>query len=179
MDLPAVIAHLRAHAPLFDGRVAGAAEFTASMAGELRPEEFPAAYVVPLGESAVDNDELNALYQAISERVGVVVEFDNTGDRRGQGVTQLYQPTRAALFAALLNWRGTDPQHTLRGFEVQSGELLHQDRARIFYQWQFVLETIVTVWDGWQPPAPPLAAIEANGGAGDPRPPFRVAFPTP
>ena len=179
MDLAGVILHLKAHCLLLDGRVAGAAEFSASMAGELRPEAFPAAYVIPLGESAADNDETNALYQAVTERVGVVVEFDNTADRRGQSVTQLYRPTRAALFAVLLNWRGTDPEHALRGFELGSGGLLHNDRARIFYQWEFVLETVLTDRDGWQQISVPLRAIEANGEPGDPPPPFAVALPQP
>ena len=179
MDLVRVIAHLKAHVPLLEGRVAGAAEFSAMMAGELRPEIYPAAYVIPLGESAEDNDAMNAVYQVVTERLGVVVAFDNTADRRGQGVTQLYRPMRAALFAALLNWRGTDPDRALRGFELGSGGLLQQDRARVFYQWEFTLLTAWTECDGWQQPSTPLLAIEANQQPGDPQPPLRVLLPQP
>ena len=177
MDLVAVITQLKAHVPLLEGRVAGAAEFTAAMAGELRPETYPAAYVVPLGEAAAENDVSNALYQAMTERVGVVVAFDNASDRRGQSVTQLYRIMRAAIFAALLNWRGTDLAHALRGFELESGQLLQQDRARLFYQWVFALETVLTECDGWLMDGPPLLEIAANSDAGDPAPPFRVTLP--
>lgn len=179
MDLPAVIEHLKGNVPLLGGRVAGSAQFTISMSGELRPETFPAAYVVPLGEDAEPNDESNALYQTVTERIGVVVEFDNTGDRRGQGVTLLYQPMRAALFRALLNWRATDPAHALRGFEAASGAILQIDRARVFYQWEFTLQSLVTDADGWQVAAPPLVEIRANSDTGAPQPAFTVTLPQP
>ena len=179
MDLPAVIAQLKRNVPLLGGRVAGMSEFTATMAGEVRPEAFPAAYVVPLGEEAEPNDETNAVYQLVTERIGVVVEFDNQGDRRGQGVTLLYAPMRAALFGALLNWRDTNPTHALRGFEFSSSGLLQGDRARVFYQWEFVLPTVVTDLDGWQAPADPLLEVHANSGPGDPPPTFSAILPQP
>ena len=179
MDLPAVITQLKRNVPMLGGRVAGAADFSASMAGELRPEAFPACYVVPLGLEAQFNDTTNALYQPITERVGVVVEFDNTDDRRGQSVTLIYHPMQVELFAALLNWRGTDRPHSLRGFEIASADMLQSDRARIFYQWVFTLEGVLTELDGWHEPTEPLVRIEANGSPGDPPPAFAVDLPQP
>lgn len=179
VDLPAVITHLKTYVPLLQGRVAGIAEFAATMAGELRPEAYPAAYCVPLGEDAEPNDESNALYQLVTERLGVVVEFDNQADRRGQGVTLLYAPMRAALYAALLNWRDTDPMHSLRGFEASTAGLLQSDRARIFYQWEFTLPTVVTDADGWHPTAEPLLEILANADPLQPKPAFSVFLPQP
>ena len=179
MDLPAVITHLKAYVPILGGRVGGAAEFSAAMSGELRPEAWPAAYVVPLGEDAEANDADNALYQLVTERLGVIVEFDNQSDRRGQSVTLLYRSMRVALYGALLNWRGTDPAHAVRGFEASSASLLQQDRARIFYQWEFTLPTLLTDADGWQPVGEPLLEIRANADDGDPIPPASVHLPQP
>ena len=179
MDLPAIIAHLKAHVPLLGGRVAGIAEFTAAMAGEIRPEAYPSAYVAPLGEEADPNDETNALYQEVTERLGVVIEFDNQGDRRGQGVTLLYAPMRAALFAALLNWRGTNPTQTLRGFEFSSAGLLQSDRARVFYQFEFTLSSVISDLDGWHPTADPLLEIRANSDPDQPPPAFSATLPQP
>ena len=177
MDLVAVIAQLKAYAPLFGGRVAGAAEFDARMAAEVRPEVYPAAYVVPLTEDADPNDEDNALYQTVTERVGVVVEFDNSADRRGQSVTELYAPARAAIFAAILNWRGTDPDHAQRGFEYGGGQVLSWDRARLFYQFEFTLLTLITDEDGWQVDNPDLVEIDANSDPDEPQPPFKYVPP--
>lgn len=177
MDLVALISHLKANVPLFAGRVAGAAEFSQTMAGELRPEAFPSAYVVPISFEATENDTTNALYQKIIERVGVVIEFDNTGDRRGQSVTLLYWPTLIALNKAMLNWRDTDPEHTERGFELSSGAMLSNDRARIFYQVEYTIEATLTEIDGWQVTQPNLTEIDANGGPTDPKPAFKVVFP--
>jgi hypothetical protein len=182
MDLVGLITQLKANVPVFAGRVAGAAEFSTMMAGELRPEGFPSAYVIPLSMEATDNDTPNALYQVVTERVGIAVEFDNTGDRRGQGVTQLYWPTFLAINAAILNWRGTDPEHTLRGFESAGGSLLSNDRARIFYQYDYTIEWVLTEIDGWPVPYSPLNEIDANDPnayPNAPKPPFKVVFLQP
>ncbi len=176
MDLVGVVAHLRANVPVFAGRVAGAADFATGLESTVT-QKLPAAYVIPLGDEAAPNDEMNALYQGVTERIGVIVEFDNSVDRRGQTVTLQYAPIKAALFAAILNWRGTDPEHALRGFEYGGGQLLEFDRARLFYQFEFVLETVITTEDGWQDQVPYLAEIDANGDPGEPAPPFKVVFP--
>lgn len=176
MNFDLVIAHLRANVPMFGQRVAGAADFAQGIEDQTWMQS-PACYVVPLDEEAEPNDESNALYQLIKERIGVVVQFDNTADRRGQSVTELFAPTRAALFAALLNWRDLDPEHALRGFEAAGGALLDYDRARLFYRWEFVFPTLVTDADGWQLNPPPLTEIDANSDPGEPAPAFKVLLP--
>lgn len=179
MDLVAVTAHLKTYFAAMNGNVSGAAEYTESMAGEFRPETFPAAYVIPLGEEATPNDQDNSLYQIITERIGVVVEFDNSMDRRGQGVTLMLAPVRASLWAAILNWRGTDPEHAIRGFEAAGAGVLWTDRARIFWQWEFTLPILVTDADGWQVDGPALLEIDANSDPDAPTPPFKVLLPQP
>lgn len=159
MNLQAVIEQIKANCPLFGGRVAGAAEFAASK--DQVWMDLPACYVIPLEESAGENTISNALRQLITEQVGVVVEFDNRADRRGQSVAETFEDMKAGIFAAVLNWR-LDPQRAARGLEYAGSRLLDFDRARLFYQWDFSLTSLITDKDGWQVPAEPLTLIDAS-----------------
>ena len=160
MDLDAVIQHLRDNVPLFGGRVAGAADLANGLVNQGQME-LPAAYVVPLDEDAGDNLNMNTLRQLVTERIGVVVEFDNRADRRGQTVSSLYDLTRTALWGALLNWR-IDPVRATRGLEYAGAGLRDWDRARLFYEWRFELTLTVTDRDGWQIVAEPLLEIDVS-----------------
>ena len=161
MDLVAVITQLKVYVPLFQGRVAGISEWDETMMNEVRPEAFPSAYVMPLDEDAEPNDDQNALYQQVKQHVGIVVEFDNTADRRGQSATQMFWPTKIAIDKAILNWRGTDPDHAQRGFEYVSGRQLGSDLARLFYMFTYSLLILLTDEDGWQVDTPYLTEIAA------------------
>ena len=172
MDFPAVIAQLRAQAPMFGQRVAGADAFEQTLVQQVWMT-LPAAFVKPVDEEAEPNEEQNALYQVVKERIAVIVEFDNSMDRRGQTATEQFQPTKLAIFAAILNWRGVDPDHALRGFEYAGGHELVADRARLFYQFEFLLTTVITDADGWQVSTPYLTEIDANSDPGEPAPPFK------
>ncbi len=178
MDLIAVISQLKTYALVFEGRIAGAAEFTSEMMlAEVRPEAWPSAYVVPLGSSATENDSSNSLYQTVTERVGVAVLYDNSADRRGQSVSEQYSATEASIFSALLNWRGSDLGHAMRGFEFANSGIVKLDRARLFYQWEFVIHRLIDDSDGFQPDAPRLTQITMNDPIafpGAPAPPASV-----
>jgi len=173
MDLPAVIVHLRANAPIFGGRVAGAANFTKALETE-GMLDLPAAYVVPADDDATENLEANLLVQDVTERFSVIVELPNDADRRGQRATTLYDPVRAALWAALLNWR-LDPVKAAKGLYYAGGSLLDLDRARLFYRWDFAQDIRITDEDGWQQPLIPLTSISFTTS----QPPFEadVALP--
>ncbi len=158
MDLDRVIQHLRDRAPTFQGRVAGAAELAVGVQ-DAAQMALPAAYVIPLDEEAEANSLANALRQKVMERIGVVVEFDNRADRRGQTIASLFDATRAELWAALLNWR-VDPVRAVRGLEYAGGRLGDWDRARLFYQWDFTLELTITDRMGWQEPLEPLVEVD-------------------
>lgn len=175
MDLVAVVAQLKAYVPAFEKRVAGAADFATGLESQVW-QALPAAYVVPMKDEAEANDEQNGLRQVITERVGVVVEFDNSQDRRGQEVTLLYESMRTALFKALLNWR-IDPDRAPRGLAYGGGELVQFDRARLFYQFDFTLQIQIDDDDGFQVGWPPLVEIDANSNPGDPWLPARVVLP--
>jgi hypothetical protein len=158
MRIDAVVAQLRLYAPVFGGRVAGAAEFAGGVSDQTWMAS-PAAYVLPLDEEAGENDSNDGLYQIVAERVGVVLALDNSADRRGQSTATQLGGLRAAVFAALLNWR-PDPNSQVRGYAYGGGRLLDMDRGRLFYQWEFVIATTITDDDGWQPPSVPLTEID-------------------
>lgn len=163
MNLDAVIAQLRAEAPSFADRVAGAANFADAMEGEVALA-LPAAYVIPLEEEASENDSLNGLRQLVTERIGVVLHLDNAvangGDRRGQAPVASVDALRLEVFAAILNWAPAGSLAVVRGLEYAGAQLLKIDRARVFYQLEFTLEATLTDSDGYQAPNEPLEEID-------------------
>lgn len=179
MNLEAIIQQLRDHAPVFGGRVAGAADYAKGVA-ENTWMALPAAYVVPEDEDPGDQTGRGGAYdQQVTESFGLVVVFDNSvataaGDRRGQTVMHGYDATRLAVFRALLNWRPPPSEGDVlragQGLYYTGGELLGYDRARLFYQWTFALDTLITDADGWQDTLPDLEGVDitVDGPAGAP-----------
>ncbi len=170
MNLDVVILRLKALCPLFNGNVAGAAEYQQGVKDEawLPP---PAAYVIPLDDEVGENLDLQGLDQFVTERIGVIVMFSNAagvavGDRRGQTTSELFNPIQWQLYTALLNWRPnssdenpglvlpTDPgvDHSAKGFAYAGRRFLDIDLARLFYQWDFALGVQITDADGGWPP---------------------------
>jgi hypothetical protein len=65
-----------------------------------------------------------------------------------------YDEVEAGIFAAILNWAPVECRVPGRsGYEFGGGRFLDLDRARVFYQWEFLLPYTLTDLDGWQPPA--------------------------
>ena len=162
MNLDAVIQQLRVACPAFAGRVAGAANFAAGIATQAWLET-PAAYVVPLEEDAADNTDYGGLQQLVTERIAVIVHYDNAADRRGQGPSSGLDAMRTQVFRAILNWR-PDPQRSPRGIAYAGGSVLESEqfRARLFYQLEFVQTVLITEADGWQPAEMPLLEIDVT-----------------
>lgn len=161
MNINAVIAQLRLYAPLFEARIGGAADFAQGIEGAVWMAE-PAAYVIPLDEEAGESESEVGLYQRVNERVGVVVALNNTTDRRGQASAVAFHDLRAQVWRALLNWRPS-PATQARGFTYGGGQLRDFDRGRLFYQWEFVIETTVTDDDGWNSDRIPMTEIDVAG----------------
>ncbi|GAC1335492.1 MAG: hypothetical protein NVSMB20_10400 [Bradyrhizobium sp.] len=158
MDFGRVITQLRQYAPIFGTRVAGAADFAKGVE-DTAQMDMPAAYVIPLGEDASENLDMTGLRQNVIERFSIIVAFDNTGDRRGQGVTVLYDTVRDQIYGALLNWR-IDPHNATKGIYSGGAQLRDWNRARLWYEWHFALDVIITDEDGWQEPNVPLTVIK-------------------
>ena len=151
---------MRAHIPLLGSRIAGAADFAKAVEDQ-GWMGLPAAYVVPLDEEADANPDGTGLDQHVTERIAVIVEYDNSSDRRGQSVAEQYEAMRAAIWAALLNWR-VDPLNASQGLCYAGGQMLKFDRARLFYQYEFTLRRLLTDMDGYQEPVYPLNEIDVK-----------------
>jgi hypothetical protein len=158
------ISQLRANAPIFAGRVAGAAEFYAGLKNYNTSMALPAAYVLPLGQEADGNQAAGGdLIQIVHKSIGVAVELDATPDRRGQDPAMQFQVIEAQLFASVLNMILMDACPRMsKGVYFQGARYLDLDRARLFYQWEFGLDWQISTADGVQPQSIPLAAIEVD-----------------
>lgn len=155
------IAQLRANAPIFGGRVAGAAEFYAGLKNYNTSMALPAAYVLPLGQEAEANQVWNGLIQIVHKTVGVAVELDAQTDRRGQAPTMNFEAIEAQIFASVLNLEVGDCR-MVRGTSFSAARYLDLDRARLFYQWEFNLDWQLTDADGVQPESVPLVSVEVD-----------------
>ena len=151
MNLAPVITQLRQHAPIFSGRVAGAAQF--SNIDAITNMTVPAAVVIPLDDSPGECIFLNDVNQPLMDAFAVVVAVDNTSDEKGQAaVESAHDIIRAQLWAALLGWQpdGLAANSRYRGIEYQGGNLLKLDRSRLWYQFDFAAKMCIRPSDGWQ-----------------------------
>jgi hypothetical protein len=155
------IASLRANAPIFNGRIAGAAEFYKGLRDYSTSMPLPAAYVLPLGQEAEPNNVMNGLVQVIRKGVGIAVELDAQRDRRGQDPAMILEAVEAQIFASCLNLM-VDECRMSRGTAFTGARYLDLDRARLWYQWEFGLDWQITDADGVQPPSVPLDHIEVD-----------------
>jgi hypothetical protein len=160
------IEQLRAYCPALGGRVAGAAQFQLGLQNYNANMPLPAGYVIPLEETVEGdrNQQMTGLFQIVDISIGIVVELDATPDRRGQAPVMTYDEMRAALWAAVLNWSPvTCRVPNNQGFYYGGMRFLNLDRARLFYQYEFVLRYQITDEDGWQgDPGVPLDSIELD-----------------
>jgi hypothetical protein len=172
VNLDTVITQLKTYVPLLGGRVGGAADFdigvesviaiTDPVTGKLA---YPAAVVMPLEDDSPATADLTGLFQTVTETIGVVVEFDATADRRGQGGVSQVEAMKYAIFAALLNWH-IDPGRGSRGLYYAGGSLLTFDRARLFWEYRFSFDATITDADGFIPAGDPLVDILSAGSLG-------------
>ena len=167
----AFITSLRANAPVFGGRVAGAAEFYRGLKDYSTSLALPAAYVLPLGQEAERNAIYNGLIQIVHKSIGIAVELDAQRDRRGQDAAMQFELIETQIFASCLNLY-VDQCRMSQGTYFGGARYLDLDRARLFYQWEFVLDWQISDDDGVQPQSIPLESIEVDifGPHGPPAP---------
>jgi hypothetical protein len=161
MIMAVFISQLRANAPIFGGRVAGAAEFYAGLKNYNTSMPLPAAYVLPLGQEAEPNQVWNGLIQVLHKGIGIAVELDAQTDRRGQAPTMNFEDIEAQIFASCLNLTIGDCR-MVRGASFAGARYLDLDRARLWYQWEFNIDWQITDEDGVQPVSIPLERIEVD-----------------
>lgn len=159
MRISDVIAQLRQYAPIFAENVAGSAGYNRGVSDQVWLQT-PAAYVVPLEEDATENtDKGTGLRQWVTERVGVIIQLDNTADRRSQSSAEQLDVFKAAVFAALLNWH-VEPKRSAQGLYYGGGEIMGSDRGRFFYQYTFCLRANIDQTDGFQITGTPLVLFD-------------------
>lgn len=100
--LQAIIDRLNEQVPDFQGRVAGAAELAAALAGLVKT---PGAFVLPAEEASSPNELISALSQKVEARFGVVLAIRNVADARGKAAAQDLDVIRQPVMDALLNWQ--------------------------------------------------------------------------
>jgi len=144
MNLNTVIAQLRARVPAFANRVAGAVNF--KILPEASNLQVPAAYVIPMDESPERNESRNGYRQTVREGFAVIVALSNAADERGQGAAMSVHEMRRLLFSALL---GFVPGEEYGAIEYDGGSLLHMDRARLYFQFEFVVDYEIGEADTW------------------------------
>lgn len=184
MNLDKVITQIKSKVAIFNGNVAGAAAYANAVADQVWLPT-PAAYIIPLDEDSTGNEQQSGLQQIITERIGVIVQLDNTGDRRGQGAILEYDGARTALFSQILDWRpdwdvnNPTANREARGLYYAGGRLVDFDRARLFYQFDFALDITVTEADGWSPDSVALTSIGIHVDAENVYSPTGTFTPSP
>jgi hypothetical protein len=189
MNIDTVITQIRAYCEPLGGRVGGAADFDTGVQSIVAFTDpatgglaYPSAIVIPLDDEAQDLDPLMGpqLNQMVTERIGIIVEFDAKADRRGQAGVDQVQAMRYALHGAILNWN-PDTFRSTNGLRYGGGRLIDFDRARLFWQFEYTLVIQLTDGDGF--PLSGDAPISLRGtipGDGPYTPPiiFEVDLPT-
>lgn len=141
MKLTPIINEIKANCPTFEGRVAGAAEYA-----NLRNRSnmnVPSAYVVPLDDNASDLTSQTGYRQTVTDGFSVIVVISNQADERGQAAANQQHDLRAELWAALLGLELDDYDE----ITYSGGNLLHVDRARLDYQYDFNADYHIDVSD--------------------------------
>lgn len=178
MNINEVITQIRTYAPSFQNRIAGAADFATGLETVVNMD-FPAAYVIKLEETASPNSSMNSLFQEVNERFAVILEVDNSikggGDRRGQGAIDQVDALKFEVFASILNWRITE--RATKGIQYDGAHVLDFDRARLWYQLEFSLETTIDSDDGFIVPSTPLTEIDFSDPNIPPLPTQKIFIP--
>ena len=145
MRIGPIALKLRIAKTRFGDLIGGAAELAYALAGTLTKE---VAFVIQLAETVDPNTYDSGINQKISERFGVIVALDNaTSDRDKTGLTAydtLFE-IRTELFAALLGWQMPGAEDLV---SYGGGRILGIDRARLWYQFEFVAGTRISDEDG-------------------------------
>lgn len=167
------IAHLREWAPVFQGNVAGAADYAEGLnngPGDSVSLPLPAAYVCPAGSTSDGNVLIaGGTLQYVRRYYGIVVELNAQGDRRGQAPIMQLDDIEKQIRGALVGWVPTDPGDCSNvgyaGYWFSGSHKLNFNRARLWWQFTFALDTQIDETDGWNAAdeGVPLEAIELDG----------------
>ena len=135
MDLSLVIDRLKATLAGFKD-IGGAADLGAAMAGAV---VVPAAYVVPLADSAQPSQLTGVHEQLVTQSFGVILVVSNRRDAKGAAALGELAPLRLQVRAALTGWAPTTEGLPV---EMAGGRLLNLDGdGRLWWSDEFILKT--------------------------------------
>jgi hypothetical protein len=150
---------MSAACPIFNGNVGGAADYSVGLESTTTMA-LPCCFVYPVSDDPAPNEDMGgALRQLVQERIAVVVCVDNSADRRGQAGADSIEAIKYALFAGILNFYPSDQFRANQGLRYGGGHLLGFDRARLFWNFEFVLNATISEDDGWLYVGQPLREI--------------------
>ena len=102
---------------------------------------MPHAFVLLASDDAGENQTVPIVSQRVAETVSVVVAFDNTLNQRGQDAAEAAEAMKKSLWTALLGW--SPAAATFDGFEYGGGRQIKVDRARLWWQFDFVTQRYI------------------------------------
>lgn len=131
MDLSPIITRLRAQLTGFV-LIAGAAELDLAIDSTPNP---PAAYVLPLAETAQEPDLIGVHHQRLLQDFSVVLVVSNLRDGTGAAATTDLQAKRQAVRSALLGWAPDASNGEMVAFVA--GRLLRFENQRLWWADEF------------------------------------------
>lgn len=143
MSLTAIIDRLKTAAPIFGGRVAGAAEFGAE--AEAARLGLPMAFVMRAGGEASDAGTMGAVVQMLTEEYAIIIAVDNSADTFGHAAEQALDPVIVEVRRALLGWTWDDVHNAL---VFERDDHVSFDRARLWHQMIFSTSSAIDSLDG-------------------------------
>jgi hypothetical protein len=162
MNLDTVITQLKAYCPYFSGNISGSADYATGLETVVSLP-LPACFVYPLDDAPSDNENMGwGLRQLVQEKIAVVIEIDNTSDRRGQTSVTSVEQAKYAIFAAILNWSPFPLTRANQGLRYGGGHLIGFDRARLFWEFIFVSDSTITEDDGFTVAGQPLTEVNIS-----------------
>ncbi|MDQ1078007.1 hypothetical protein [Pseudoroseomonas cervicalis] len=129
-----IIPRLREMCPIFEGRVAGAAEYPAAV-DDSGGMKVPHAFVIPLGDSATGEVQISALDIELEVPFAVAVCVSNLADERGQAGVEAVWDIRAQLLRALVGWQPAEGMGTILYRGMPDNPAL--TRSRMWMQFDF------------------------------------------
>lgn len=134
MRITPIIEHLKAECPQFGGRIAGGLDW--DPVNGCQQVECPAAFVLPVGDTADEPLAQNAAAQVVRDSFDVCVVLDNR-DERGQSEADLVHDVRTTLFRALAGFQLDDAEPIC----YDRGALILMNRAKVVYGFRFYADT--------------------------------------
>ena len=121
-------------------KLIGDAAAFAAIKGNPPRHKQPAAYVVPLSETARPNQAMNALSQSVTLSFGVLLAMSDLSDGRGGAASKRVEEVRDEVKLALAGWK---PARAQRRIEYAGGRMLGLNGGVVWWQSDFTALTLL------------------------------------